>query len=169
MGTLTRPPTDFKLAWAARLKALAVWARRRYFARRDRYGGYYRKGGETHPCTKPQAGPEDGCVTDELLKRHFCAASPEDVVGAHVLASGGGGRLVAIDIDAHAGTTADPAANERFAQAIHAEIVSLGLHPLTYESNGRGGYHVVVFFASKWPDWVPGYALHGFGQWLVRR
>jgi len=92
--------------WHNRAVELARWGRR-YFARRDQYGGYYRKDGKTKTCNKPADGPAEDCVDLELLEQHFRARASEHVIGAHTLTPDGGGRYLAVDIDAHPGESAD--------------------------------------------------------------
>lgn len=152
--------------WHQRAAELAAWSAR-YFVRADRYGGYFiDDNGKTQTCTKPQK-PRAKAVTNKLLERHFKATKTNDVVGVHTLSAvHGGGRYAALDINAHPGAKADPDANFRMALASYAKAEAVGLIPLLYESNGKGGYHFVVFFSGEKP-YVPGPVLYGFGKWLA--
>ncbi len=152
--------------WHARAVELAEWARR-YFVRRDRYGGYFSGPQGTEPRTMLTKGPRTDCVTLDLLERHFRATATGDIIGAHTLAPGGGGLWGAVEVDAHPGMDADPVANEQFAIAIHTQASGFGFHPLTYESNGKGGFHNVVFFGVDLEEMIPGPVLFGFARWLA--
>lgn len=151
-------------AWQKRAPELARWALDRYFVRTDRYGGYFIREGEKATCTKPSKGPKPNAVNLALLERHFRPRSMDDVIGAHTLNTDNVGKYLGADIDAHEGTEANPEANLSFALAISTALRELGFCPLVYESNGKGGYHVVVFFN----ECVEGRKLFDFGQWLVR-
>jgi hypothetical protein len=73
------------------------------------------------------------------------------------------GKWVAIDIDNH-NDQGDPKANERYALHLHQVLTQMGFVCLLYESNGRGGFHLWVLFATP----VLAEILHRFGVWLVR-
>jgi hypothetical protein len=150
--------------WHDKAPELAKWALARYFVRFDRYGGYYYYDGGTKPRNKPPKSTEPNCVNLRLLERHFRAHRTEDVIGAHTLNLDDVGLYCAADIDAHPGVKVDPVANEKFALSIDADLRRFGFRPLTYESNGKGGFHVVVFFSER----VKGIALFRFGKWIAR-
>src|SRR5262249_22016997 len=57
----------------------------------------------------------------------------------------------------------DPAANERFALHTYGLAADLGLRPLLFESNGRGGFRVWNLFREA----LPGSVLVGFGNWVA--
>jgi len=106
-------------------------------------------------------------VDHALLERHFHATRADDIVGAHTLSPGpdGTGLYIAIDIDKHkADDSADPENNLEYAMMVWHRLVGLGFHPVLYPSNGKGGYHVVVFFACP----VPGATLYRLAKWVAR-
>jgi hypothetical protein len=70
---------------------------------------------------------------------------------------------VAVDIDAHPGDPADPAANLAAALAWYSRSRALGFRPLLTASNGRGGYHLVVVFRVP----LPAALAHAFLRWLT--
>lgn len=151
--------------WCQRSEELARWALVRLANRTDRCGGYYVNHDEqTKPTTRPDKGPQNGFVSRALLTRHFRATATDQIVGLHSLNEQSLGKWVAIDVDAHPGRPSDPKANESLALAVFADLVALGFAPLLYESNGRGGYHLVVLFSRH----VPGRVLLHLGRWLVR-
>ena len=148
--------------WNAAAEQLADWAINRAFVRTDRFGGYYRKGGET----QKSARPNEGCTepfSRAIVVRHFKAARTSDVIGAYPLTAGAGGagKWIGIDIDAH-DESDDLKRNGRYARHLFAKLKELGFQPLLL-TWGKGGYHLLVYFASD----VPGAVLHSFGRWLV--
>ena len=52
----------------------------------------------------------------------------------------------------------------RFALALYAVALALGFRPLLYDSNGRGGYHLVLLFDGP----VPTETVFAFLKWLIR-
>jgi putative DNA primase/helicase len=161
----TSPTTkNASSAWHAKAKELAAWALTRYFGRFDRYGGYYREDDNTKPINKPSDGLLANCVNVKLLERHFRATGTDDIVGAHTLNTDDVGKYIGIDIDAHDDTEFNPEQNLRLAKAVYADLVKLGFQPLMYESNGKGGYHIVVFFSGT----ISGSILFRFARWLIR-
>jgi AAA domain len=152
-------------AWQERAPELAEWALARYFVRTDRFGGYYQdSGGSTLIATMPGPGPKEGAVNLKLIERHFRGSRTNSIIGAHTLNTDNMGSYCAVEVDAHEGMEIVPDNNERFALAIDAELRKLGFKPLTYESNGKGGYHVLAFFSSQ----IKGITLFRFARWLAR-
>jgi hypothetical protein len=162
-GTSSEPAQP-GAAWLERAEDLARWAMLRLVNRTDRCGGYWTGPEGTQPTSRPAKGAESGFLTHNKLVRHFRATEAVHVVGTYALGPDSTGKWCGVDIDAHPGTTADPAANERFAMGVYAELAGLGFRPLLYESNGKGGYHVRALSA----DAVAGGVLFAFGRWLVR-
>ena len=155
--------TDEAAAWHGRADELAEWALARLANRTDRHGGYAVRDGRTGPVTAPPHGPEVGALSHARLVRHFRAAGPADVVGVHSLGPDSTGKTCDVDVDAHPGQPADLAANLAFALYLFDWLAGLGIEPLLYESNGRGGYHCRVLFDRP----VPGPELFRFGRWLT--
>jgi hypothetical protein len=150
--------------WHCRAAELARWVLVRVVNRTDRRGGYYKDNdGKTRQVTYPSKGPRPNTVTTHLLTGHFRATETRHVIGFHALGSDSHGKWVGIDIDNH-DDKGDPKANQKFALAIYACLVELGFRPLLYESNGKGGYHLVVLFSTP----VLGRILYQFARWLVR-
>lgn len=103
------------------------------------------------------------------LRRHFRAgqydqaAAPEMIVGLHTTAPDNTCLWAAIEIDWHDATTDGTATT--FPAALHwyKKLVALGFRPLLTDSNGRGGFHLRVFF--RFP--VPSAVAFAFMQWLI--
>lgn len=153
-------------AWATHAGTLAAWAEKHLVNRRDAYGGYYRKDGATLQTTR-KVEDKFPPLTVQVLERHFRARSTDAVIGLHSTYCDEAGaswcRWFGIDIDRH-GDDGDPDANERAAVAWHESAVSLGFNPLLYDSNGSGGFHLVVILAEP----APSETVFAFAQWLVR-
>lgn len=132
--------------------------------RTDRYGGYRIADGAGTQTTRPYPDPIPGIVTPALIARHCAPRGPTDLIGLHALGIDSTGKRAAVDIDAHPGQTADPAANERYAVRVYDRLVSLGLSPLLTSPNGAAGYHVRALFTEP----VPGPMPFPFGKWMVR-
>lgn len=163
-GSQVAPTTGS--AWYAQAEALARWVMARMVNRNDRCGGSYVDGQDrkVKRTTRPSKGPQSGYVSHRLLVAHFRATKTEDVIGLHALGPDSHGRWLGIDIDAHEGEAVDPEANLRFALDLYALLAGFGFRVLLYESNGSGGYHLLVLFTNP----VPGEILFRFGHWLVR-
>ena len=141
--------------WKSRAAELAQWALARLVNRTDAWGGY-----KDGPYTAKEE--DDGDPLDELrLERHFAGHA---IIGTHLIGLDNTSKSVAIDIDAH-GDDADAAAkNWQIASALYGRAVELGLAPLLTDSNGRGGYHLEVFFR----DPIPSDLAYRFVLWFCR-
>lgn len=102
-------------------------------------------------------------LTSAALAAHFAGRCPGDLVGLHAASPAETCRWVAIDLDAH-GDTDDPDANRRLAVSIYDTVKGLGFDALLLDSNGRGGFHLWIVFASP----VPMADAWRLGRWLVR-
>jgi hypothetical protein len=78
-----------------------------------------------------------------------------------------------VDLDWHGRTSSSPEANRRAALAWHAELVHRGFRPLLTDSNGRGGYHLLVILSAPAPtasvhhflkELVDDHSLYGLGM-----
>ncbi|WP_232068444.1 DNA primase family protein [Gemmata obscuriglobus] len=162
---MTETVSSDATAWRQRADDLARWAMLRIVNRTDRCGGcYIGDDGEVKRTTRPSRGAQAGFVDHARLVRHFGAIDTPHVMGLHAIGPDGTGKWVGVDIDAHPGQPCDPAANERFALSVYAQLVELRFRPVLAESNGSGGYHLLALFA----DPVAGSSLFAFGRWLVR-
>jgi putative DNA primase/helicase len=119
--------------WAIHAEALADWALARLFVRRDVFGAYTADF-KTFTAHEP--------VTRDLLVAHF---KGERVIGAHTTNGDNLCLWAAFDIDAH-DETADQDVNRRVVNVTVAGFECFRLTPLIIDSNGKGGFHVRVFF-----------------------
>ena len=136
---------------------LAEWALRQLVNRIDCFGAYFVQNGEVKPTTRHAR------LTIPVLRRHFEATSARDIVGLHTTAVDDKSRWFCVDIDAHSEMT-NPSANERYAIALWFRLVDLGFHPGLFQSDGRGGFHMYVWFDRR----VPTASVVRFGRWLLR-
>lgn len=125
--------------WASHDEALADWCLARHVARKDVHGAYRPDGGQ-YTAHSP--------LTRELLIRHFRG---EITIGCHSTSTDGRCLSVVADIDAHDGKGADPDVNWRCALAVAEMFGGLDLTALICDSDGKGGYHVRVFFKKSVP------------------
>jgi putative DNA primase/helicase len=158
-------------AWVKHSGALAAWTMKHLVNRADAYGSYIASEKRTDPDRT--ALTIKGELTLAVLKRHFTGASTGDLVGLHSTvrdeATGPAelgacwSRWLAVDIDRHYEAT-DPGATLEAAVGWHDVAESLGFRPLILDSNGRGGYHLVLLFDGP----VDTSKVHAFGKWLAR-
>jgi hypothetical protein len=111
----------------------------------------------------------------DILVRHFRPATAGDLVGLHPIKveriEGPSGELidsctstwVASDIDHHGDGDAPPE-NAIAAKVWHQRASDLGFHPLTYQSNGRGGYRFLILFSEP----IQTDTAYRFIRWLQR-
>lgn len=145
--------------WRSRADPLARWAMDNLVNRRDVWGQYVpmnrRKvapnGRVSAALTLPAADRRgEDMVTLDKLARHFRGADVGHVIGLHSSSAENTSRWLAIDIDLH-----DPGAEEageiaarNYAAALAwwQKLRAMGLDPLLFDSNGKGGYHLWVLF-----------------------
>lgn len=154
-------------AWHAAADRLAEWAWDRLAVRADRYGGYYVKDGRVEKSARPSRGPQAHAFNKTVLKQHFEARGPADVVGGYALTAPTEtapcfGKWVGIDWDNHDHLPEVAARNLRHALQVYRRLVGLGFRPLLCTWGG-GGFHLWVFIDGK----VPGPVLHALGRWLI--
>src|SRR5262249_13888907 len=109
-----------------------------------------------------------GPLTAAVLVNHFQREATEARVGLHSTYRDEAGecwsRWGAVDLDAHPGQPCDPDPNLRYALALYAAAGALGFRPLLFDSNGRGGYHLLLVFSAP----VSTRTVFSLLQWLIR-
>lgn len=169
--------------WRTASSELADWALAHLVNRTDARGGYYAKDGEVRRTTR-KATDRRWQPHDVALKGHFSATRPEHIVGFHSTSPNNTCRWLGIDIDAHRGE--DPIENLRIAIEICSRLAEYGLAGHIFNSDGRGGIHILVLFDKPIATTIvfalgqrvvkgfavetyprqPEIAASGFGNWL---
>ena len=145
--------------WAARAKELAAWAFAHLVNRTDVWGSYVAQRRRTRPDGSPgmlfltapykkARGKE--FLNPAMLVRHFCGFDG-NLVSLHSTSADKTSRWLAIDIDRHDTESATVEGNLSAALRWHDRLVAMGLDPLLLDSNGAGGYHLIVVFAEPVP------------------
>ena len=142
--------------WRQRAPELAIWTMKRLVNRTDVWGRYlakrYRKSKEgtiNNAITAPFR-EERGKVflNAESLEKHFKTRSTGGILGVHSSSSDRTSRWFAIDIDLHDADDLAVSREGNFAAAKYwqQKLMDIGFDPLLMDSNGRGGFHLMVVF-----------------------
>jgi P4 family phage/plasmid primase-like protien len=156
-------------AFAKHATALAAWVNKSLVNRRDVFGHYY----QTDKRTTGTAFTDKSELTLSVLTRHFEGRDQGDLIGLHAIARDEAdsesevaacwSRWGAVDIDRH-GDDGDPEVNRRYAVQLFERAKALGLSAILLDSNGAGGFHVVIVFDGPVPTERVFYLL----KWLIR-
>jgi hypothetical protein len=157
------PPRATTSSWSRHANELAEWTMRLLVNRTDAWGAYRpldRRGDGSKSYTAK------GTLGSVILRRHYRARFPHDVIGLHSTAPDNTCKWGAIEIDQHGDGAAPDLAqrNESFAIAKADTLVGLGFNPLLTDSNGCGGFHFRVIFNEQ----VASEKVFHFLQWLIR-
>jgi hypothetical protein len=139
--------------WCERANDLAPWVMKHLVNRTDVWGRYVRRKGDetTRVVTVPFRDQRGKVFLDvDSLRKHFRTRQPSGQLGLHSASSDLTSRWLAIDIDLHdpddqLSVTAE--ANLVAALGWYEHLVGLGLDPVLMDSNGIGGFHLLVVFA----------------------
>jgi hypothetical protein len=138
-----------------------VWGR--YLSKRQRQGEF---GGRNSAITAPFR-EERGKVFLGVssLEKHFKTRDVGGVLGLHSTSADLTSRWLAIDIDLHDedDLSVSPQGNYAAAQVWRERLVEQGCDPLLFDSNGKGGFHLLVLFAEP----METASVHAFGEKLV--
>lgn len=167
-GNGRRPngPDGVADAWARHAGALAAWTDLHLVNRRDAFGCYIavedRKDPHLTALTEKASG-----LTLAVIERHYKGQSTGHLIGLHSTAIDDAGacssRWLALDIDRH-DDRVDPDATQKASLALHRLAEGLGFRALLFDSNGRGGYHLLLIFDAP----APTASVYHFGKWLCR-
>lgn len=187
--------------WRDRSAELGHWTYQHLVNRTDVWGRYLAKKnrtnlqGATNNAITAPFRDERGKVFLGVssLEKHFKAKDSGGVLGVHSTGSDGTSRWFAIDIDLHDDDDLSVTREGNFVTAKnwYSRLVEMGLDPLFFDSNGRGGFHIWVVFEQPFrtksvrkfieklvsdfdrqgldspPDLFPGNFRHGhYGSWL---
>lgn len=159
--------------WRQRAPELAQWTIHNLVNRTDVWGRYVAKkyresdeGKKNHAITAPFR-EERGKVFLNLksLEKHFRTQIVSGVLGLHSTSSDVTSRWLAIDIDLHDEEELSVTAEGNFVAARHwfRQLVNQGFDPLLMDSNGKGGFHLMVVFEAP----MCTKTVHNFGKQLT--
>lgn len=161
--------------WKAAAPQLAAWAMEHMVNRKDVWGQYttptekekLNSGKSYKALTLPQKAMRGkDMVTLDKLTRHFRSSSVKHLIGLHAAHPDNTAKWLALDIDLHepAAVGAEDTARRNFAAASAwwEELQAAGHDPLLLDSNGAGGFHLLVLFAKP----APLADVHAMGQAL---
>ena len=157
-------------AWQREAERLAEWTLERLVNRTDVYGRYLplarRQPGQSNNYTAPnKALRAPGALTTEIIEEHYRGNDPGNLIGLHAISPECTCKWFLIDIDQHGDDQAALAeANAKAAFAWHADLQRRGFHPLLLDSNGRGGFHLLVVLAEP----VASQRVHAFATAFVQ-
>ena len=144
--------------WAQRSAELAQWFDKNMINRTDVWGRYLK---EKYRGESNQGTPKNKAITAPFsrergkiflqtssLEKHFRASDGGGVLGLHAASREGTSRWFALDIDLHDDDDLSVTREGNFvaAQAWWNALRKLGFDPLLLDSNGKGGFHLFVFF-----------------------
>ena len=155
--------------WCDRAPELAQWVLTNLVNRTDVWGRYVRRKGEetTQVVTVPFRDERGKVFLDlDSLRKHFRTRAPSGQLGIHSSSSDLTSRWLAIDVDRH--DPDDPYSvtaegNLAAVRGWHQALMAQGLDPLLMDSNGIGGFHLLVVFAEP----MSTASVHEFGSKLV--
>ena len=159
--------------WRSAASELADWAMQYLVNRKDVWGQYtglsekekLNSNRSYKALTLPQKSMRGkDMVTLDKLTRHFKCSAVNHIIGLHAAHPDNTSRWLALDIDLHDtdAVDADDEARRNFsaAQAWWEEVQDMGYDPLLLDSNGAGGYHLLIIFAEP----APTADVHAMGQ-----
>lgn len=159
--------------WRERAGELAEWTMTHLVNRTDVWGRYLarqqRKGefGLRNNAITAPFRDERGKVflTPSSLEKHFKTRDVGGVLGLHSTSADMTSRWLAIDIDLHDedDLSVSPQGNFVAAQAWRERLVEMGCDPLLLDSNGKGGFHLLLLFAEP----LETAGVNAFGKQLV--
>jgi hypothetical protein len=151
--------------WSARAEELAHWTFEHMVNRTDVWGSYLsiekRRTTDQHFFIAPFAAARGKTfLTKALLAKHFTGLDGH-LISLHSSSADKTSRWITIDIDRHDGDEAVSAeCNLAAGIAWHDQLVSMGFDPLLLDSNGNGGYHLIILFSEP----VPTTDIYAFGD-----
>ncbi|MEM8735851.1 MAG: hypothetical protein AAGG44_16600 [Planctomycetota bacterium] len=139
--------------WRERAPELAAWTMRKLVNRTDVWGRYvakkYRDKTMNQAITAPFRDERGKVFLNEAsLEKHFKTQLVSGVLGLHSASSDLSSRWLAIDIDLHDDEELSVTREGNFVAAKHwwGQLVDLGFDPILMDSNGKGGFHILVLF-----------------------
>lgn len=153
--------------WIARAEELAQWAYTNMVNRTDVWGSYISKDRRRENLffTAPfPAARGKVFLTKSTLTKHFTGIDEGNLISLHSTSADKTSRWLGIDIDKHdVEDAATPEGNLAAALAWYNKLLDQNFDPLLLDSNGAGGYHLLIIFSEP----VPTADIFAFGQQLI--
>lgn len=155
--------------WFERSGELAEWAMSHLVNRTDVWGRYVRRRGEALPSAVTVPFRDERGKTFlgvDSLRKHFRTRASTGQLGIHSSSSDLTSRWLALDIDLHDDDDDLTVSKESNLAAVLVwwrVLGERGLDPLLLDSNGVGGFHLLVVFAEP----MSTDSVHEFGRQLV--
>src|SRR5215203_1278456 len=145
--------------WKSQTDELAAWAMERLVNRRDVWGQYTLKpDGDVGVFTLPvkeRRGAGSDMVTLNKLRRHFSGTAVSHLIGLHAASDQGSCKWFAVDVDLHNETIVNSdeqaLANLAACLAWCKELRKHFMDPCLIDSNGVGGFHLLVLLDRAYP------------------
>jgi hypothetical protein len=157
-------------AWQREAGRLAQWTQERLVNRTDVYGSYLplerRTAGQSNNYTAPAKElRRPGVLTTEIIEEHYRGNDRGHLIGLHAISAESTCKWLLVDIDQHGeDRKALGEANFKAALGWYAELQGRGFHPVLLDSNGAGGYHLLLVFSEA----VASQRVHAFATGLVQ-
>jgi putative DNA primase/helicase len=143
--------------WRERAGELAQWTMTHLVNRTDVWGHYLSKqqrqselGARNAAVTAPFVEQRGKVfLTIASLEKHFRAAHGGGILGLHSASAELTSRWLAIDIDLHDEDDLSVSASGNLSAALawREKLAEAGCDPLLFDSNGAGGFHLLLMFA----------------------
>jgi hypothetical protein len=158
-------------AWQQHAERLAHWTEERLVNRTDAYGSYLplgsRKAGKSNNYTAPTNKDlrVPGALASHIIVDHYLGYDQGSLIGLHAISPACTCKWFVIDIDQH-GEDKTKLAEANFQAALgwYGELQRRGFHPLLLDSNGAGGFHLLVIFSTA----VASQGVHAFATQFVQ-
>jgi hypothetical protein len=103
-------------------------------------------------CTRPAKSRRGQIkLTPGVLEQHFRATLPEHVAGVHTTGPDNFSKFGTVEADWHGPDSTAPEINWRAIKGWYDGLVKRGFHPLLWDSNGAGGYHLDLLLSGPVP------------------
>lgn len=157
--------------WHDATGRLAQWTMDRLVKRDDVYRAYKsldrRRWNELITYTAPwfEDARDYGSLDRGVIERHFRGDDLAHLIGLHAISVDNKSRWIAIDVDQHGEDGPVLAeANLEAALGWYEDLRFLGFRPVLLDSNGAGGYHLLVCLSEA----VPSQVVHGLVSEFVQ-
>ena len=140
--------------WRERADELAKWTMSRLVNRTDVWGRYlapkYRGEDNKNKAITAPFARERGKIflQESSLAKHFKAKHSGGILGLHSASKDGTSSWFAIDIDLHDDDDLSVTREGNYVAALgwRKQLEEMGFDPLLTDSNGKGGFHILVVF-----------------------